>query len=45
MQREIAEQKMILKLGGIKSRRLWNVRNPIGQSRKHLLPPRYRGQY
>jgi RHS repeat-associated protein len=35
--REIAEQLRINQLGGVKH--LENIRNPIGRSRHHLLPP------
>lgn len=35
--REVAEQLRINELGGIQN--LENVRNPIGPSRQHLLPP------
>jgi hypothetical protein len=35
--REVAEQMCINALGGI--RNLENIRNPIGLSRQHLLPP------
>jgi RHS repeat-associated protein len=39
-QREIVEQLRIDALGGVKSEGLENIRNPIGQARRHLLVPR-----
>lgn len=39
-QREIAEQHMIDRLGGIKN--LMNTVNPIGPKRFHLMPPGYK---
>jgi hypothetical protein len=35
--REIAEQRRIDELGGVKSGNLENKKNPIGEARKHLM--------